>query len=217
MRNSNFWDKRENKTIRRDDIAKLIDNNPLWDRCENGTIRNDVAEFIDNNPLLSKYVGDNYYQLEDSIVDFLSREAEKIYRERDREYQREDVLNKISEYVGQNGEIVANAIPFAVIDRIARLWGENLEDRDGYWECVWDTLDDTIIDELDLFGDELNEDDAWIYAAYLDDWFKTHDAHSESPAPIDEFFECEMQDDELSTYYTELADKYKDTHLKKNL
>lgn len=184
-------------------------NTNFWNKCENGTIRNDVAEFIDNNPLLSKYTGDKYYQLEDAIVDFLSQESEKIYRERDREYQREDVLHKINEYVGENGEIVANAIPFEVVDRIAEDWYENLEDCDGYWECVWDTLDDTIIDELDLFGDELNEDEAWIYAAYLDEWFKTHDFKFESPAPIKEFFDCEMQDDELSNHYIKLAEKYK--------
>lgn len=185
-------------------------NTNFWNKCENGTIRNDVAEFIDNNPLLSKYTGDKYYQLEDAIVDFLSQESEKIYRERDREYQREDVLHKINEYVGENGEIVANAIPFEVVDRIAEDWYENLEDRDGYWECVWDTLDDTIINELDLFGDELNEDEAWIYAAYLDEWFRTHDFKFESPAPIEEFFDCEMQDDELSNHYIKLAEKYKE-------
>lgn len=186
----------------------------FWNKCANGSIRNDVAEFIDNSPLLSHYSGDKYYELEDAIVEFIFHEAEKIYREREKEYHREDVMERISELFGENGEIIVSAIPLKVINGIVQTWQEYLEDSSTYWECAWDTLDDALREELDIFGRNISEDDSWVYAAYLDSWFKTHDYNADYPVSVTEFFNCEMRDEKLAEYYIELSKQYKNTHNK---
>ena len=42
-----------------------------FNECYNGSVRNAVAEFIDNSTLLSHFKGEQYFELEDSIVDLI--------------------------------------------------------------------------------------------------------------------------------------------------
>lgn len=184
-------------------------NHDFWNICSNGSIREDVAKFIDSTRAVSKLKGKAYYEFEDALINFLQSIKEKIYRECDREYLRDDVINHIAGVVGeQGGEIVAQSLPIEIIDSIAQDWNSHLENDDGYWESVWGALSDTLDESFCLFDDELSDNDAWIYAAYLDDWFSSH-SDEMSPASISEFFENEMTDDETNTYYTALALEYK--------
>ena len=42
-----------------------------FNECYNGSVRNSVAEFIDNSTLLSHFKSEQYFELEDSIVDLI--------------------------------------------------------------------------------------------------------------------------------------------------
>ena len=187
-----------------------MENHDFWNMCSNGSIREDVAKFIDSTSAVAKLKDAAYYEFEDALVNFLQNIKEKIYRECDREYLRDDVINHIASVVGeQGGEIVAQSLPIEVIDNIAQDWNSQLENDDTYWESVWGALSDTIDDNFCLFDDELSVNDAWIYAAYLNEWFSSHPDDNMQPASISEFFGNEMADDETNIYYTALALEYK--------
>lgn len=186
-------------------------NNDFWNLCTKDSIREDIAKFIDSTPALSHLKGIAYYEFEDALVEFLQNVKEKIYRECDREYHREDVVNHIADSIGEPaGQIVASALPFAVIDKIVGKWSERLEDYTPYWDCVWETLSSTLEEDFIPFDGDLTEKEAWVYAAYLDDWYSSHpDSLNMHPVSIGEFFDNEMTDEKTKKYYTSCAERYK--------
>lgn len=186
-----------------------MENHDFWNICSKGSIREDVANFIDATSAISELKNEAYFEFADALVSFLQDVKEKIYRECDREYLRDDVVNHIADVVGeQGGEIVAQSLPIEIIDSIAQDWNSRLENDDGYWESVWGALSDTLDESFCLFDDELSDNDAWVYAAYLDEWFATHPVEMQ-PVSICEFFDNEMKERETREYYTALAQKYK--------
>lgn len=123
-------------------------NDKFWNKCNSGSIRADVAEFIDNSPLLSHYKNKKYYQLEDELVAFLEKTKERIYREADKEYHRQDVVCKLIEKHGEEFTEKIKSIPIGLIDAIVDEWQDTLSDNDAFWDAVWETLD-TVLEKVE--------------------------------------------------------------------
>lgn len=121
-------------------------NSKFWDECLPGSIRSAVAEFIDNSPLLSQYRGDKYYQLEDALVDFIESKRDLIFREVDKEYQRDDLINFLEEHPFEYNQEV-DTIPINIIDRAVDNWQDKLANKDSYWDSVWNSLRNAVDDE----------------------------------------------------------------------
>ena len=88
-------------------------------------------------------------------------------------------------------------------------WNDELEEtpNDEYWDCWYRAATSgrglyTVLSGIE----DHTYDEIAVYAAYLKKWYEFHDG-SQVPACIDEFFDCEMQDEELREYYTLLANK----------
>ena len=180
----------------------------FWDICNKDSVRSAVADFIEHNKKLSSLFREKeYYELEDGIVDLIKGLKDKIYRERNRELIRDDVVKQIKKNIGNGADIIIEAIPLDVIDNIAKQWNQDLDDNDYYFDIVHTALDDAVSDKLDLFDLEITEEQAWMYAAYLDDWYS---AHTEvDPDSIEEFFHGVLEDESSKAYYESLAKKYK--------
>ena len=185
-----------------------MEDSLFWDVCNNGSIRQAVAEFIEHNKKLSSLFREKeYYDLEDGIVDLIKGLRDKIYRERNRELIRDDVVKQIKKNIGNGADIIIEAIPLDVIDNIAKQWNQNLEDDEYYFDVVHNTLDEAVCDKLDLFDLEITEEQAWMYAAYLDDWYN---AHTEiEPDSVEKFFHDVLDDETSKAHYESLAKKYK--------
>ena len=180
----------------------------FWDVCSKDSIRSAVADFIEHNKKLSSLFREKeYYELEDGIVDLIKGLKDKIYRERNRELIRDDVVKQIKKNIGNGADIIIEAIPLDVIDNIAKQWNQDLDDNDFYFDIIHTALDDAVSDKLDLFDLEITEEQAWMYAAYLDDWYS---AHTEvDPDSIEQFFHGVLEDETSKAYYESLAKKYK--------
>lgn len=185
-------------------------NAKFWDECTNGSIRQAVAAFIDNSPLLSHYKGEKYYALEDEIVAFLEQNKETISREVDKEYQRDDILDKVVDVYGDCASAVIKALPVSVVDEIISNWQDAIECDDVYWERTWESLED-VLGETPLFDylDDYTADEVNIYCAYLKDWYSCRQISTaqddDYPVNIDDFYNFEMLDEGMAAYYTTLA------------
>lgn len=188
-------------------------NDKFWNECTAGSIREKVAEFIDKSPVLSKLKDNAYYAMEDALVEFIEQNRDLIASEVDREYQRDDLVNQVTEDYGENAAQIATLIPLAKIDDVVKSWQETLADNDTYWDAIWGDLTDAL-NEIPVFAgiEDYDKEAVITYMAYLQDWYSSHDALHEDPACIDEFFNCEMEDEEASRYYTELARKFAAEH-----
>lgn len=184
-------------------------NDKFWNECTAGSIRQKVAEFIDKSPVLSKLKGEDYYDMEDALVEFIETNSGLIADEVDREYHRDDLVNQATIDCGENAAQILSVIPIEKIDDIVGSWQEALGDDDTYWEAAWDDLSNAL-SEVPIFGniEDLDKNDIIIYMAYLKEWYSSHDALHEDPATADEFFNNEIEDRELSEYYIELARKF---------
>ena len=185
-----------------------MEDSLFWEVCNNYSVRSAVADFIEHNKKLSSLFREKeYYELEDGIVDLIKGLKDKIYRERNRELIRDDVVSHIKKNIGNGADIIIEAIPLDVIDNVAKQWNQELDDNDYYFDIIHTALDDAVSDKLDLFDLEITEEQAWMYAAYLDDWYS---AHTEvDPDSIEEFFHGVLEDDTSKAYYESLAKKYK--------
>ena len=186
-------------------------NNKFWDECNEGSLREAIAIFIDSSPLLSKFTGEKYYKLEDSLAEFIESNKDLISNEVKREQLRENAKNIIEYKNGKYSKILFGAISIEALDSLIYNWQESLACDSDY--C--DTNDDALCSEIDQLGifngvEDFSDDNIITYAAYLQDWFTQHrNMHNQSPACIKEFFDCEMQDDELKSYYEKLAKVFK--------
>lgn len=190
-------------------------NDKFWDECAVGTIREKVAQFIDKTPVLSKFEGEQYYDLEDALVGFIENNRTFIADEVDREYHRDDLINQATEDYGAEAAQVLSIVPIKKIDSVIESWMSSLEDDDRYWDETWQCLSDELEGMPELsFLDDYDHDDIIVYMAYLQEWYAAHRDFTEEqrPACIDEFFCSEMSDDELAEYYRELAVKFKKEH-----
>ncbi len=184
-------------------------NNKFWDECSSFSIREAVATFIDNSPILSKFKDEKYYQLEDSIVEFIESQKEKIYREVDKEYQRDDVVSNITEEYGENATKALKHIPIEALDVLVEAWQDKLCDNELYWDATWDSLRDAIFADNNIFEgiDDLDRETLPLYIAYLKDWLESHSFPAEYPVCPAEFINNELADDEIRDYYEKLSKK----------
>lgn len=97
-------------------------NDNFWDKCVHGSIR-----FIDQSPVLSKYKGEQYYDLEDALVEFIENNRDLIAAEVDREYQRDDFVNQVEEDFGADAARIIPLIPIEKIDDVISTWQEARE------------------------------------------------------------------------------------------
>ena len=186
-------------------------NDKFWDECSNGSIRENVALFIDSSPLLSKFKGEKYYQLEDSIVEFIENNKDIIFEEVQAERHREDIQVELECRENDYSYLVLEALPVDIIMEMVEEWQDNLADDESYCEARNDYLCGAIR-SLGLFDglENYDEEETIVYAAYIQDWFKQHRGMSnQSPVCISEFFDCEMRDDKLKEYYQRLAKAFK--------
>jgi len=147
-------------------------------------------------------------KLEKGIMGFLLKVKENIFREVEREYFKEDVMTKIKEYYGLKVLKLAKTVPDKIIDLVIETWQDNLGNAETYWEDNWMVLEDVLSCESWLNGIKRhNSRDVRLYQAYLKDWFECH--KEGSPVCIDEFFNCEMQDEKCAEYYKKLLIKQK--------
>lgn len=147
-------------------------------------------------------------KLEKTIQQFIRKVQETIFRHAEYEYHREDVMNKIKEYYGTKGSKLVAAVPERVISAIVETWQDDIGNADTYWDVNWSILEDVLYGESWLSGIEnYNNRDIQVYKAYLKDWFSEH--NEGCPVCIDEFFNCEMRDEELRKYYLGLAESKK--------
>ena len=184
-------------------------DNKFWDECNNNSIRQLVAGFIDKHPILSKYKDDDYYSIEDAFVEFIENNREVISREVDKEYQREDLYNQLTERLGTLGLVVKSFFPIERANKIISEWQERLTDNDIYWEQNWAELDDAIAEHGEIFNglDNYEFEDVCVYLAYVKNWYENNDEPNQCPSCIDEFFDCEMADDDLREYYESLGNE----------
>ena len=183
-------------------------NNKFWDECNDGSIRKAVAEFIDSTPtILNRLKEEEYYAVEDAIVEFIEANKEKIYREVDKEYRRDDIEGIVSNI--HNGRAVLKlSLPLEVIDKFVQQYEDNIGNSDNYFQEMIACAEDAIFySGYNIFKgvEELTKEELVLYIAYLKDWFSCHDFPHEMPACPDEFFECEMNDEECREYYEGLA------------
>lgn len=120
-----------------------MEDSRFWNEANNGSIRQKVAEFMDSVPALSHLKGDEYYVAEDAIVAFIKTNKEAIYREVDKEYQREDVINYLQEK--SDDETIEKSVD--ELNEIVDIWQEELFESDAHWETVWDALGRAIDNE----------------------------------------------------------------------
>ena len=195
-------------------------NDKFWDECGDKSIRKKIAEFIDQNPAVSHLKDKPYYDFEDALVQFIYDNREMISEEVDAEYHREDVITQAKETFGEEEvEEVVKALPIEVIDNLVDFWQEALNENDEFWEINWDELTNILTDGgvsplVDL--DSYDPEDILIYAAYLREWYSDMPPalQGQDPACIDEIFDNEMSDDDLSKFYIKKAkqlfgDKFK--------
>lgn len=177
-------------------------NNKFWDECSDGSIRKSLAEFIDASPtVLSKLKGEKYYAVEDAIIEFIEANKEEIYHEVEKEYRRDDVCTRID----GKSEFVFKHLPLEIIDTLVADWQDILEDDEDYYDAMWNSLNDSIYGDIFSGVEDLTKKELVLYTAYLKDWFSCHDFPHEIPVCPDEFFECEMNDEECREYYEGLA------------
>ena len=190
----------------------MIKNSKFWDECTDGSLRQKVAEFIDKNPAVSRLKNKAYYDFEDALISFIYDNREMISKEVDLEYQREDFLTQAKEKFGNDVEEAVKVLPIKVIDDMISQWQDSLDDSDEYWNITWDALSDILTDGgiSPLIGiDDYPTEEVLIYVAYLKEWYSDMPPamQGQEPACIDEFFNNEMTDEQLSEYYTKAAKK----------
>lgn len=190
----------------------MIKNNKFWDDCTDGSLRQKVAEFIDKSPAVAHLKDKAYYDFEDALVSLIYDNREMISKEVDLEYQREDFLTQAKEKFGNDVEEAVKVLPIKVIDDMISQWQDSLDDSDEYWNITWDALSDILTDGgiSPLIGiDDYPTEEVLIYVAYLKEWYSDMPPamQGQEPACIDEFFNNEMTDEQLSEYYTKAAKK----------
>lgn len=186
-------------------------NDKFWNECGDKSIRKKIAEFIDQNPAVSHLKDKPYYDFEDALVQFIYDNREIISQEVDAEYHREDVITQAKECFGnEEVEEAVKALPIKVIDKLVALWQEALNENDEFWDINWDELNNVLTDGgvsplIDL--DSYEPEDILIYTAYLREWYSDMppEMQDQDPACIDEFFNNEMTDEDLSEYYIKKA------------
>lgn len=187
-------------------------NDKFWNECTDGSIRQEIAEFIDKNPAVSYLKDKAYYDFEDALVTLIYENRDMISKEVDLEYQREDFLMQAKEEFGEEVEEVVKVLPLDVIDKMISYWQEDLGENDEYWDITWEALSNVLTDggisPLICIDDHPTEE-ILIYAAYLKEWYSdmTPQMQGQEPACIEEFYNNEMTDDELSEYYIKAAKK----------
>ena len=180
-------------------------NDKFWDECSNGSIREAVARFIDSSPLLSKYKNEAYYQLEDSIVELIEGSKELIFEEVLAEKHREDIQSEIESRDNSLLLHILHVLPLRALVDVVEEWQDTLNDDETYCDARNEHLCNAlrslgVFDNIEYYDEKQVE----LYAVYLKDWYEQHEKDRQVPACIDEFFACEMQDEELSSYYSRL-------------
>ena len=182
------------------------------DKTMKGSIRQMIAEFIQGNDRLQKFNESERLDLETKLAEFLYKNSYDIATKVRLQDIRNDVQEEIYSSIdnGQAAETIIDAIPFRLINATAIEARNNEDDDDAKWELYRLYLRDSINTNLPYIDDlfDVGMDEAWLYAAYLDEWYKTHD-ESMRPVSWEEFKMNEMMDEELAQHYRVLAEKYR--------
>jgi hypothetical protein len=192
-------------------------NDIFWDTCiggDNGNIRHKVAEFIDSFHLLSNFKDEEYFELEDAIVNLIEENKKMIWHEVEYESYREDFCDKMAETfdLDNYGKRVCEVLPISYIDRAIDIWQEYLSDNDAYFDALWASLLDYTFSDLPMTEydpDDYSSEEKDLYIVYLKDWFTAREdgLSGGEPVCLDDFVNNELQDEEASAYYKSLLNK----------
>lgn len=85
----------------------------------------------------------------DIVITLTPEEREEIYREKDREYLKEDIYDIMTE----NDDEFAEAIKGVELDdrdmkEISSDFHDRLGDRDTYWDIYWDCLKEVVLEYI---------------------------------------------------------------------
>ena len=182
------------------------------DKTMKGGIRQKVAEFIQGNECLQKLNENERLAIETKLAEFLYKNSYDIAAEVRLQDIRNDVQEEIYSSIDNRraAETIIDAIPFRLINVTATEARNDEDDDDAKWELYRSYLRDSISTNLPYVDGlfDVGIDEAWLYAAYLDEWYKTHDK-SMCPVSWEEFKMNEMMDEELAQHYRVLAEKYR--------
>ena len=182
-------------------------NDKFWDECSHGSIREKVAKFIDSSSFFSKFKNEKYYCLEDSLVSLIEENKDCIFEEVLREKNRDKIRHELKTRGTDKLSFIFSSLPVSRITKLAEECVEAIIKDDTILESMRGIIED-VIQSSGFFceEDEFSGEEVVIYSAYLKNWFKNHDGeYNQSPASIFEFFNNEMQDEELAEYYANLA------------
>ena len=177
-------------------------NDPLKN---NGYLSQCITEFLDKLARMN-IAKSKVKNIEKELWKFLRKIRESVYRAVDHDYHTQDLMNKIQEYYGNKGLLVANCVPKHILDGIIDDWQDDLGNADQYWDINWEILEDRLTEVSLLSGlRPFTHREISIYRCYLTDWYNDH--QEGDPVCIHEFFDCEMKDEDSRRYYLSLADK----------
>ncbi len=143
---------------------------------------------------------------EKALWELLMQTKETIYRAVDHDYYTQDLMNKINEYYGNKGSLVAKCIPKYILDGIIEDWQYSLGNTDLFWEINWEILENRLNAETWLSDlGEFTHREISIYRCYLTDWYRNH--QEGDPVCIRDFFDCKMKDADMKNYYLSLTGK----------
>lgn len=173
--------------------------------AENSYVSQCLSEFL-NKIAGMDIAKSKVKKIEKELLKLLANVKESVFRKVEQDYHREDLMNKIKEYYGVKGLMLAKCLPDYIINGLIEDWQDDLGNADTYWEITWEVLENRLAGEVWLSGlRKFKPKEITLYKCYLTDWFKNH--REGSPVCIREFFDCEMKNDETRGYYLSLASK----------
>lgn len=172
-------------------------NYKFWDGSTDNPLRLATRAFVENNELTCGLTDEAQYQYEDELMSFIESVKDLVTDETEKEYFREDVQSEMAERYGKYGEELFKLLPITRLDKLIDVWQDRLSDNSLRAEIRDDTLDECLKEQswTESF-DEYEETDVRLYFVYLKDWFSSHEEGD--PVSINEFLDCEMQDDEIA-------------------
>lgn len=128
-------------------------NSQFWDVCNGSSLRQDVAEFIESTPQLSHFKKEDYYAVEDAIVEFIERNRQKLHDEVEHECERDDIASDVLDgATSELQELFYQRFPAQFLDEIIRDIEKELGNNDAYWDAYWQSIHSVLDKYKDYFA-----------------------------------------------------------------